>query len=174
MMKTLKLCKTTMLVLVALGSLGALAAPPTSAAAPPGLPPPEDGPMAGKRAHLAMVVAISEALELSDADALKLGEKLKGVEARRQPVREQMREAMKAVRAAAGGDAAALAQVDANIQKVLDGRAQMAAMDKELFATLSKDLAPQKKAKLALVLAHLGQMRGQMMGGPHGGGRRGH
>jgi hypothetical protein len=113
-----------------------------------------------------MVVAISEALELDEAGALKLSEQLRAIEARRQPIRAQMHEAMKAVRAAAQGDGAALGQVDANVQRVLDGRAQMAAMDKELFTFLSKDLPPQKRAKLALVLAHLGQQRG-------GGGERG-
>jgi hypothetical protein len=68
--------------------------------------------------------------------------------------------AMREVKAAADGDQAALAQVDANIQKVLDGRAQLAAMDKEMFVFLSKDLTPQKKAKLALVLAKMHELRG--------------
>jgi hypothetical protein len=132
--------------------------------------------MMRQRAHVAMVVAISEALELGEADALKLSEKLKTIEDRRQPIRASMHEAMKAVRAAAQGEAAALTQVDANVQKVLDGRAQMAAMDKELFTFLAKDLPPQKKAKLALVLARLGQeLRGGGGGGRGGrGGRWGH
>ena len=73
----------------------------------------------------------------------------------RRPLRRQMGESMKALKDAADGDAAALPQVDANVAKVLDGRAQMAAMDKELFATLSQGLAPQKRAKLALVLGRL-------------------
>lgn len=105
--------------------------------------------------HLMYVVAISEALELTEAEALKLSEKLKGVEEKRRPLRRQMGESMKALKDAADGDAAALPQVDANVAKVLDGRAQMAAMDKELFATLSQGLAPQKRAKLALVLGRL-------------------
>jgi len=110
---------------------------------------------AGRRARLKYVVEIAEALELNEVDALKLSEKIKGLEERRQPVRQQMHEAMKAVKAAADGDATALTTVDANIQKVLDGRAQMAVMDKELFATLAKDLSPQKRAKLAVVLAKI-------------------
>jgi hypothetical protein len=119
--------------------------------------------------HLMYVVAISEALELNEAEALKLGERLKGVEEKRKPLRQQMGEAMRALRDASDGDAAALAQVDANVQRVLDGRAQMAALDKELFATLSQGLAPQKRAKLALVLARLGH---EMKGGGKKG--RGH
>lgn len=114
-----------------------------------------------RQAHLMYVVAISEALELNEAEALKLGDRLKGVEEKRRPLRQQMGEAMRALRDAADGDTTALAQVDANVQRVLDGRAQMAALDKELFATLSQGLTPQKRAKLALVLARLGhEMKG--------------
>lgn len=114
---------------------------------------------AARRNRMMYVVAIAEALELNEADALKLSEKIKGLDEKRAPIRKAMHEAMKAVKAAADGDAAALTQVDANVQKVLDGRAQMAAMDKDLFVALSKDLAPQKKAKLALALAKMGQLR---------------
>lgn len=108
-----------------------------------------------RRARLKYVVEIAEALDLNEAEALKLSDKIKGIEDRRQPIRQDMREAMKAVKAAAEGDTAALPQVDANIQKVLDGRAQMAVMDKELFTLLAKDLSPQQRAKLAVVLAKI-------------------
>jgi len=43
------------------------------------------------------------------------------------------------------------------VQRVLDGRAQMAALDKELFAQLSVGQSPQKKAKLALFMAKFGE-----------------
>jgi len=122
--------------------------------------------------HLMYVVAISEALELTEPEAIKLSEKIKGVEERRRPLRQAMGEAMKSLRDAAEGDAAALPLVDANVQKVLDGRAQMAAMDKELFTTLAQGYAPQKRAKLALVLARL-HMEGKGMKKGHEG-RRGH
>jgi hypothetical protein len=146
----------------------ALVAGLTAAAAPPGGPArdtdndgvPDRAERFGKRARMMSVVSIAEALELSEADALKMSEKLKTVEDRRQPVRQAMHQAMRAVKAAADGDASALREVDANILTVLDGRAQMAAMDKELFGLLSKDLSAEKKAKLALVLARLGQEHG--------------
>lgn len=112
-----------------------------------------------RSARMMYVVAISDALELNEAEALRLAEKLKGVEEKRRPLRQQMMESMRALHDAAEGDKAALGQVDVNVQRVLDGRAQMAAMDKELFQVLSKDLPPQKKAKLALVLARLNQER---------------
>lgn len=110
----------------------------------------------GDRMRLMMVVAISEALDLTDAEALKIADKLKAIEEKRRPLRQSMGEAMKSLRDASEGDQAALGQVDANVAKVLEGRAQMAAMDKELFAQLSQGFPPQKRAKLALVLAKVG------------------
>jgi hypothetical protein len=169
--------KKLVLAAVMVFSMAALAAPPAGPGAGPGGRPGRgaDGDEQGermedvaRRAHTMYVVAIAEALELNEADALKLSEKLKGLEQKRAPVRQQMHEAMRAVKAAADNDATALAQVDANIQKVLDGRAQMAALDKELFANLSAGLTPQKKAKLALVLAKMGQMQKGMRGGRGG------
>ncbi|MFO0598067.1 MAG: hypothetical protein U0228_22385 [Myxococcaceae bacterium] len=151
-------------------------------AAPPGGPGPGPGAGEGKgpkwaenreerqenheqKMRLMYLVAISEALNLSDADALKLSDKLKAIEDKRKPLRQQMGEAMKSLRDAADGDQAALTQVDANVQKVLDGRAQMAAMDKEMFNSLAQGYAPQQRAKLALVLARLGhEMKGGGMG----------
>ena len=62
-----------------------------------------------------------------------------------------------------------LGQVDANVQKVLDGRAQMAAMDEELFSSLSQGYPPQKRAKLALVLARLNHEMKGFKKGRHGG-----
>jgi hypothetical protein len=109
-----------------------------------------------KQARMLLVVAVAEALELNEAQALKLSEKIKVMDEKRRPVREAMHQAMRQVKAAADGDASALASVDANIQKVLEGRAQMAQLDKELFATLAEGQSPQKKAKLALVLARVG------------------
>jgi hypothetical protein len=156
---------TTMLAVGVMSwGLTALGAPPGGRNPDMSQEEPDFAHMA-KRGHLMAVMAISDALELTDAETLKLSQTLKGLEERRRPVRQAMHEAMKAVRAAADGDATALAQVDANVQKVLDGRAQMAALDKELFQALSKDLSPQKKAKLGRALAHLG--RGGV-GGPGG------
>lgn len=117
-----------------------------------------------REVRLMYVVAISEALGLNEAEALKLSEKLKGVEEKRRPLRQGMGEAMKVLRDAADGNSAALGQVDGAVQKVLDGRAQMAALDKELFATLSQGYAPQQRAKLALVLARLHGERGMKKG----------
>jgi hypothetical protein len=147
-------------MLVMLGAMTAFAAPPPGPRGGPGRFGDDDErgerfEARAREARLMYVVAISEALGLNEAEALKLSEKLRVVEEKRLPMRKQMGEAMRSLRDAADGDQAALAQVDANVQKVLDGRTQMAALDKELFATLSQGYAPQQRAKLALVLARL-------------------
>lgn len=127
----------------------------------------------GREERLRYAVAISDALELNEAESLKLVEKLKSSEEKRRPLRQSMWEAMKAIRDAADGDPAALSQLDANIQKVLDGRAQIAALDKELFATLAQGYPPQKRAKLALALGRL-HMEGRGGGRWDRAGRRKH
>lgn len=163
--------KTKLLMLcVALGSTMAMAAPPGAGGKAFDKEERREDRMENReqKARLMYLVAISEALELSDADALKMSDKLKAIEEKRRPLRQQMGEAMKSLRDASEGDQAALAQVDANVQRVLDGRAAMAAMDKEMFSQLAQGLAPQKRAKLALVLARMGhEMKGMKKGRHH-------
>jgi len=157
--------KRVMLAVVLVTSMVALAAPPGK----PVVNQPADADSEKqqkleereRRARMYVVVSVAEALELNEAEALKLSEKVKVIEEKRRPVRQAMVAAMRDVKAAADGDSAALAQVDQNIQKVLDGRAQLAALDKETFATLARDFPPQKRAKLALVLAKLHDGRGK-------------
>ncbi len=168
-----------MLPVVLCGALVAFAAPPPGGKGGPG-PGPGQGKWGGedreermesreREARLMYVVAISEALELNEAEALKLSEKLRVIEEKRRPLRQAMGEAMRSLKDAADNDAAALPQVDANVQKVLDGRAQMAAMDKELFSSLAQGYPPQKRAKLALVLARLNHEMKGFKKGRHGG-----
>ena len=155
--------KTKLLsLMVVLGALTAFAAPPPAGKAGPGPGPGGWGGERGERmesrereARLMYVVSIAEALELNEGEAIKLAEKIKLLDEKRRPLRQSMGEAMRAVKDAADGDQAALAQLDANVAKVLDGRAQMAVLDKELFTSLSQGYAPQKRAKLALVLGRL-------------------
>jgi hypothetical protein len=117
-----------------------------------------------RQARMMLLVSVAEALELNEAQALKLSDKLKVIDDKRRPVRETMGEAMRQVKAAAEGDAAAAVNVDQNVQKILDGRVQMAQLDKELYATLAEGQTPQKKAKLAVVLAKVGEEMRRMRG----------
>jgi hypothetical protein len=166
-----------MMSMLVFGALAAFAAPPPGASGKPGkFGGDRDDRMEAREreARLMYVVAISEALELTEGEAIKLSEKLKGIEEKRRPLRQSMHEAMRAVKDAADGDATALTQIDANVAKVLDGRAQMAVMDKELFTTLSQGYPPLKRAKLALVLGRLNhEMKAFKKGRMGDGGARG-
>jgi hypothetical protein len=63
-------------------------------------------------------------------------------------------ESMRTLRRAVDGDLQAQAQVDAATQKILDTRAQLSQLDREMYATLAQGRPPQQKARLALFLAH--------------------
>lgn len=165
-------------LMVVLGALTVFAAPPPAGKGAPGPAPGGwgDGDRGDRmearerEARLMYVVTIAEALELNEADAIKLSEKIKVLDEKRRPLRQAMGEAMRAVKDAAEGDQAALGQLDANVAKVLDGRAQMAMLDKELFTSLSQGYPPQKRAKLALAL---GRLNHEMKGFKKGRGGRG-
>jgi hypothetical protein len=143
------------------------------AAAPPAGPGKWDPNAAGngewkeraeKRMRLMQVIGLAEALDLSETEALKLAEKMRTFDDKRRPLREEMMEAMKTLKSAASGDSAALPQVDVATQRILDGRARLAQVDKEMFNALAKDLSPQKRAQLALFLAEMhGGMKGMKM-----------
>lgn len=156
------------------------AAPPQQqvvAASKPGFGDWDDDKMEGrreereKRMRMMLVVGIAEALSLSEAEAIRLADKMKTFDDKRKPLREQMFESMKILKAASDGDSAALPKVDQATTSILDLRTQMATIDKEMFLTVSKDLTPQKKAQLALFLAKFHREGKQMMrGGRHHGG----
>lgn len=165
--------KTTMgwkrMVVVAAAILGAVAlAAPPKGAGPRGPMGAEEHEAGARKMHMLAVVGIADALGLSEAEALKMGEKLKGFEERRRPLREGMHDAMKTLKAAADGDAQALPQVDAAIQKVLDTRAQLAALDKDMFQALAQGQPPEKRAKLALFFAKFHREAQRLHGGRAG------
>ncbi len=130
---------------VALLPLAALAAPPDARA--------EAEQEAEKQLRLARVLGLAEDLELDSAQALKVDETLRKFDERRRPLKEQVRESAEILERAADGDSAAMPQVEPAAQRAFDARAQLAALDREMFQALSKDLPPQKRAKLALFMA---------------------
>jgi ATP-dependent Lon protease len=108
---------------------------------------------AEKQMRIARVVGLSEELELDSAQALKLDESLRKFDERRRPLMQQVRESAQILERASDGDNTALSQVEQAAQRAFDARAQLAALDREMFQSLSKDLPPQKRAKLALFMA---------------------
>jgi len=108
---------------------------------------------AEKRMRIARVVGLAEELELDSAQALKMDESLRKFDERRRPLMQQVRESAQILERASDGDNTALSQVEQAAQRAFDARAQLAALDREMFQSLSKDLPPQKRAKLALFMA---------------------
>jgi hypothetical protein len=70
---------------------------------------------------------------------------------------QQMRDSVLVLRRSAKGEKVAAADVDASIGKLLDARAQMQAVDRELVTTVTKDLPPEKRARAVLFLAKFHQ-----------------
>ncbi|QAT86945.1 hypothetical protein EJ065_5411 [Corallococcus coralloides] len=121
---------------------------------------------AEQRLRLRQVLQLADTLELDSAQALKMDETLRRFEDRRRPLREQVRDSARILHLASRGDSAALGQVDAAAQKVFDARAQIAALDRELYQALAKDLTPEKRARLAVVMARSEGMKGLKAKGP--------
>ena len=148
-------------------SFAAPAPPPSAKAAPPAGAWANDYDETGgkpamkeereKRVRMMLVVGMADAMGLSEGEAIKLADRIKSFDDRRRPLKDTMIDSMKTLKSAADGDAAALPQVDVAMGKVLDARAQLALIDKEMFLVVSKDLAPQKKAQLAVFLARFHQ-----------------
>ncbi|NOK34384.1 hypothetical protein HMI49_14365 [Corallococcus exercitus] len=126
----------------------------------PGERDPDRMARAEQRQRLRQVLELADTLELDSAQALKMDETLRRFEDRRRPLREQVRDSARILHQAARGDSAALGQVDAAAQKAFDARAQIAALDRELYQALAKDLSPQKRARLAMVMARSEGARG--------------
>ncbi|AGC44100.1 hypothetical protein MYSTI_02784 [Myxococcus stipitatus DSM 14675] len=128
---------------------------------------------AEQRMRLRQVLTLSDALELDNAQALKMEETLRQFDEKRRPLREQVRDAARTLHQAARGDSTALAQVDTAAQRAFEARERIAALDREMYQALARGLPPEKRAKLALALArgggkHMGLMKGESFKGLRG------
>lgn len=106
-----------------------------------------------QRQRLRQVLELSAALELDNAQALKMEQTLRAFDEKRRPLREQVREAARILVLASRGDSAALPQVDAAAQRAFEARERIAALDREMYQALARELPLEKRAKLALTLA---------------------
>ena len=155
--------------------MAAFAAEPPAQNPPPpqqqgGGPNPEMHERMQRRMRTALLLEITEALNLSDQEALKVRDVIDRVAAKRQPLQQKVMQAAKTVRAAAEGEAAALQQVDSAINLIFDTRAQIQQLDREAYNEVARGLSPQQRAKLAIVFARFHQ-GGRGMGGRGMGGR---
>ncbi|HET6437589.1 MAG TPA: hypothetical protein VFG59_05980 [Anaeromyxobacter sp.] len=131
----------------------AMAQGPNGGSGRPG-PDPE---RAEKRMRLARTVGLAEALDLDTAQALKLGDTMSRFDDRRKAAHKQAMDARDALRNAAQGGKATAADVDGAIGKLLDARAQVQAIDREMLQAVTKDLAPEQKARATLFLGRFRQ-----------------
>lgn len=148
-----------------LALVAALALPLAALAAPPaGRPGATDE--ATRRAHLekrmrmVRALGLAEALDLGEAEALKMRESLAAFDARTATLRAQLRESLEVVRRAARGDAAAQKGLDEALGKLRDAGNQLRAAREELFQTLTRDLSAERKARAALFLHRFEQRMG--------------
>jgi len=173
--------KLTLTLALALAPALALAAPPAA----PGGPGPGRGADTGRQEHmekrmrLARTVGLADALDLDEAGALRARETLARFDERRAPLRAQRRESLRIVRDAAGGDAAAGAQLDQALGRLRDARDKLQQLDAEQLAQLTQGMQPQQKARAALFLARFRERAPHLMmrggpGGPSGAGGPGH
>jgi hypothetical protein len=148
-----------------------------------GMGPDHNPEMMQRRARLALTLGLATALDLDEAHALRLGDTVAKFTDRRRAVHEQLRDARQTLERAAQGEKVSGQEVDQAIAKILDGRAQIQAIDRELVQAVTKDLPPDKKARAVLFLGkfqrHFGRGAGMHMmmrrgpGGPGGPGMRG-
>lgn len=142
------------------------------AAGPAKLPPDESSAeeraQFEQRARLMATMQISEALGLDDASTLKLKDTLTRWDVQKAPLRQEMFDLAQTLRRAGRGDTTAYGQVDPAIKRIQEIRAQLQQIDQSLFQQLSAGVSPQKKAKLALVMAKLPQAMREMVKGGKG------
>ena len=161
-------------LLVALVPAVALAqgAPAPSPEARPGphKPSPEAMQRMQKRMQLALTLGLAEALDLNATQALKVHDQLEKMTPRRMALHQQLRDGLQALRRSAKGEKVAAGEVDQAVTKLLDGRAQLQALDREFVTTVTKDQPPEKKARAVLFLARFHRRAMQGFGGMHHGG----
>ncbi len=106
-----------------------------------------------RQIRMKQVIGLSEALELSEADALRMAQVIRSFQERRRPLQDQVAEAARIIKRAADGEPDALTRVDVALQQMYGARAQLVELNKEMFSTLSQGLSAQQRAKMAVFFA---------------------
>lgn len=157
-------------------ALAALLVPLTALAQAGGTPPPgQRGPdpkqmeRMERKMRLARTLGLAEALDLEPQKALELAQQLEKIDAKRAPLRTQMRDSRDVLRRAADGEKVTAQEIDQAIQKGLDARAQMAQIDRESITVVTKGLSPEQKARAVLFLDRFQRRFAGPGFGPHGG-----
>lgn len=102
--------------------------------------------------RLRKVLQMSETLGLNEAETIRLNEALSRYDQRYQELLKQRIEARRTVARAARKDPEALKSVDQAIRTLHDARIASLQLEREVFESVARDLAPEKKAMLVLSL----------------------
>ena len=160
--------------LLALLLAAAVLAPNTSRAQAPGDGPPPIPPQAQerieRRLRMARTLGLAEALDLDEAGTVRLNAAMAPFDARRKALLDGIRGDLQTLRQAARqSDPKALPGVDAAVQRIFDARQGALAIDREMFAAVSKGMPPEQVARMALFFAKFRQRFGMEMPEPPGG-----
>ncbi|ACG75122.1 conserved hypothetical protein [Anaeromyxobacter sp. K] len=117
-----------------------------------------------RRMRLTRTLGLAEALDLEPEQALKLGQQVAKFDEKRLALHRQMHDAHQVLRRAAQGEKVSAGEVDQAIKTALDARAQMQALDRDVVATVTKDLSPEKRARAVLFLERFQGRFGPGMG----------
>jgi chromosome segregation ATPase len=117
----------------------------------------EHGDRRERRFRMMALMGLADALDLNEAEALKLQNAISSFDAQKDSLRKELSAVREQLEKAAGGDASLLPQVDALIHKQGDLRMRLGAVQREMLTAVGKDLTPQKRARLAL---HFGDLHG--------------
>jgi hypothetical protein len=118
---------------------------------------PEAAQRMQKRTQLALTLGLAEALDLNEAQALKVRDQLEKLSPRRQAAYKQLRESVQVLRRSAKGEKVAAPEVDQALTRLLEARDQLQALDRELVTTVTRDQPPDKRARAVLFLARFQQ-----------------
>jgi hypothetical protein len=124
-----------------------------------------------RRMRLVRTLGLAEALDLDEAQALKLGQQVAKFDEKRLATHKQLQDAHQTLRRAASGEKVSAADVDQAIKRALDARAQLQSLDRDVVNTVTKDLSPEKRARAVLFLSRFEGRFGHgggMMGRGHG------
>jgi hypothetical protein len=117
---------------------------------------------AKKEMDMARVLRIADAVSLNEAQALRVSEALRAGDEKRREVRKQLKVVVKELQAMSDGTPSQR-EVDAKVKQAQELRVQVMKVEEETLEGASKGLAPQQKAKMAIVLGiHDKKMRKMM------------
>ena len=102
------------------------------------------------RVRLTKMVGLAEALDLNEAQALRMAEVMRRYDERKAPLQVQNAEAAKIIKRASEGDSAAIGQLDRAIQTMFKNRVQVQQLELEMMDELGRNLPPQQRAKLMI------------------------